>query len=340
MRKFILLSSIIFISAFCFAKPQQVPEWVLNYQSVYPEKDYIAQKGTGKKAEEAKLDAIANISFYFNTKVNAKREVNFKSYEKTSGKNKSQETVQNVERKTSVDTDSTLSALQFTEAWKNKKDKTWHCVAYIKRETLWNEYEPELRVAKDNFAGFYDVAKNSEEPFEKIRLLAMAKENGYDFLDKISYAQFLSESLTDTNYRDDIALLSSLSSSIQELKNQSSLFISVDNDSGNTIYSTVSQVLSDNGFVVNKNRTSAMYLVDVKVGFENFFDDDLYVFSPSVQIEFRNKNDGVVFSYSKECPKVKVYTKAAGEKKCLQNIKTELDESFTKEFDSVINGKE
>lgn len=309
----------------------------MNYESVYPASKYIAQKGTGKKADEAKLNAIANISFYLNTNVNAKREINFKSYETFNGKKTKVQTVQDVERKTYVDTDSSLKALEFTEPWKNKKDKTWYCVAYIKREILWNEYEPVLRVAKDNFAGFYDEFQKSNEPLEKIRLLAMAKEHGYDFLDKISYAQFLSESLTNANYSEDITLLSSLNSLIQKVKNQTQLFITVNNDSGNMIYSTVSQILTDNGFVVTKNRVDCAYKVDVQANLENFKDDDLFVFSPSVNIEFIG-NNGVAWSYSRNCSKVKVYTKNAGVKKSIQSIKTELDSSFNEEFNSAVNG--
>ena len=337
MKK-IIIPFLFALSVLCHAKSgQETPEWVLNYESVYPASKYIAQKGTGKKADEAKLNAIANISFYFNTNVNAKREVNFKSYETSDGKKTKVQTVQDVERKTYVDTDTSLKAMEFTEPWKNKKDKTWHCVAYIKRETLWNEYEPVLRVAKDNFAGFYDEAQKSSEPLEKIRLLAMAKEQGYDFLDKISYAQFLSESLTNANYSEDIALLSSLNSLIQKVKNQTQLFITVNNDSGNMIYSTVTQILTDNGFVVTKDRSNIAYKVDVRANLENFTDDDLIVFSPSVNIEFIGKN-GAAWSYSKDCGKVKVYTKNAGVKKSIQSIKTELDSSFNEEFNSAVNG--
>lgn len=333
---------LIFLFSVClfqsFAKKNQtVPDWVLNYETVFPNSKYIAQKGTGKSADEAQNNAAANISFYFNTNVNAVKETNFKSYENSNGKKTKQVIEQSVVRGTLVDSKTSLSAVEFTEPWKNKKDKVWHCVAFIERETLWNKYEPELRVAKDNFKSFYDNAEKSSEPFEKIRMIGLAYENGKDFLDKISYAQFLSEKLTDQNYKEDIFLLSQLNSIEQDLKNKTPFFVQVSNDLGNTIYSTISQILSEDGFSILKDKNRAVYVVNVDLGLDNQKSDELFIYYPSVTIDFTGRN-GNIYVYSKECGNVKVYTQSAGVKKCIQNINEELKTNFKSDLDSALGG--
>lgn len=59
---FILLA---FISSFCFAKPAPEPEWFRNYKKSYPNLEYIAQRGSGKTAEDAKTDAASQLARYF-----------------------------------------------------------------------------------------------------------------------------------------------------------------------------------------------------------------------------------------------------------------------------------
>lgn len=58
-------------SAIVSAVPSKIPEWVQNYRTVYPNKEYLAQRGSGDSAEKAKNDAVAALSRYFQTSVNA-----------------------------------------------------------------------------------------------------------------------------------------------------------------------------------------------------------------------------------------------------------------------------
>lgn len=338
MKKIFLISIFVFISFNLFAKKSQpVPDWVLNYQNVFPDSKFIAQKGNGKTADEAKSDAAANISFYFETNVNAKREVNFKSFESGTDENLKIKTEQNVVRETKIDTSTNLNAVEFTEPWKNKKDKSWHCVAFVEREVLWNQYEPELRVAKDNFKGYYEKAEKTQEPFEKIRMLGMAYNKGATFLEKLSYAQFLSETLTNQKYEQDILLLSQINSVQQKVKNEMPIFIEVKNDFGNMVYSVLSQLLEEDGFTIVKNRSDAVYIAEVILYFEQQTVNQILVFSPSVQISLKGENANV-YTYSKECGTVKAYSDQVGMKKCVQKITDNLNANFKNDFNSAMNG--
>ena len=64
MKKSIKILSIIFlfqiITLNLFAKPAKMPDWVQNYRKVYPDSEYLCQRGSGKSAEEAKIKATAD----------------------------------------------------------------------------------------------------------------------------------------------------------------------------------------------------------------------------------------------------------------------------------------
>lgn len=54
-----------------FAKSALEPEWFRNYKKVYPNSEYLAQRGSGKTAEDAKTDAAGQLARYFQSTVSA-----------------------------------------------------------------------------------------------------------------------------------------------------------------------------------------------------------------------------------------------------------------------------
>lgn len=54
MKKTFILVVLSVLSFGIFAKPQVMPDWVQNYRKVYPNSEYLAQRGSGDSAEKAK----------------------------------------------------------------------------------------------------------------------------------------------------------------------------------------------------------------------------------------------------------------------------------------------
>ena len=65
MKKTVILFILCSFAAVCFAKPKSEPEWFKNYRSVFPNSEYLAQKGSGTTAEDAKTDAASQLARYF-----------------------------------------------------------------------------------------------------------------------------------------------------------------------------------------------------------------------------------------------------------------------------------
>ena len=101
-----------------FSKPSE-PEWFKNWRTLYPETDYIAQRGRGDTEEQSKTDALAQIARYFQTNVNANLTTTLQSV--TSGDSVSETT--SIQDEVSVMSDVELFALEYTQGYYFKKEK-------------------------------------------------------------------------------------------------------------------------------------------------------------------------------------------------------------------------
>ena len=340
MKKTLSLAFLFLIEISAFAaKKQQIPEWVLNLESVFPAEHFITKEGIGKTQDEARLNALSEISFFFDTRVNSIKEAHYNALETEDANGKSFKTQKELQTSTRLNSNIHLNSVEFEKPWKDKKKKEWHCLCYIKRENLWNQYDTELSLSKDDFLNFLKKAESCEEPFAKITLLETALEKGIIFLDKLSYAEFLSEKLTNEKYNATLQKLSKVPGFIYDVKSQNPVYIEVTEDQGKAVYSAVLKALTDSGFQITSEKKNAGFTAKVNVNLENYLDDEIYVYSPSVQIDFSGKN-GSLYVYSKNFDKIKVYTENLGKKKCItaivNEINTTLKENFTNERKVII----
>ena len=119
MKKSFITVFLFFSSLLCFAKSVPEPEWFRNYRKVYPNSEYIAQRGSGKTAEDAKTDAAAQLARFFQSTVNANLSTTMTSI--TSGTSIEEET--RVVDEVNVASEVEFIGLEFTESWYYKPEK-------------------------------------------------------------------------------------------------------------------------------------------------------------------------------------------------------------------------
>lgn len=102
-----------------FAKKVPEPEWFKNYKKVYPNSEYIAQRGSGATAEDAKTDAASQLARYFQSTVSANLSTVMSSI--TSGTSIDEET--RVIDEVNVTSEVEFIGLEFTESWFYKPEK-------------------------------------------------------------------------------------------------------------------------------------------------------------------------------------------------------------------------
>ncbi|MDD7580576.1 MAG: LPP20 family lipoprotein [Treponema sp.] len=306
---FILLA---FISSFCFAKPAPEPEWFRNYKKVYPNSEYIAQRGSGKTAEDAKTDAAAQLARFFQSTVNANLSTTMTSI--TSGTSIEEET--RVVDEVNVASEVEFIGLEFTESWYYKPEKKWYAVAYVVREDAWIQYRPKIEAEKAKFYGFYKKAEKETDSFTKIALYRSAWKSSSGFMEKLEYGRIISPK-EEEKYSADREAVSDVPSKIEAEQKKLTVEVRITGDYGNIIETSVKKSFAKCGFVVG---AKGNYVADVNVNSNQTGNDPLSIM-PAVIITIRNKDGKSIYSYEANLTeKTVAYTLETAQKKAFPKL--------------------
>jgi len=326
IRKLFLINCMFFIFIFSsFAKPSPMPEWVQNYRSVYPDSEYLSQRGSGKSAEEAKTDATGALARYFQMYVSANFSTTMTSI--SSGTEIQEETtiIDNVQVMSQVD----FFGLEYTEPYYFKKEKKWYCVAFINRENAWIQYKPQIEIAKNSFEGLLKNAEKESDSFTKLKSLKTAWQKGKDFIEKLEYGRLIS-STREAEYSSSRDKFSEISVIFEETKSKCKTYISVQGD-----YNRISTVLSGCGFDVVKNQGESTYIAEVFIE-DNSTGGEPLAITPTVNIKIVSKDDKTVFSYEEVSQEKTVsYTLENAQKKAYPKLAEGIKAALKNEFENA-----
>jgi hypothetical protein len=156
-------------------------EWKLNPQQAYPDSRYIAQSGQGPTKTAAENAALAAISRYLTSEVEA-----VSGYWQTeSTENGARTSTGYFEDSAFVRSQTELIAVRYTESWYNKAEKCYECMAYIDRTQAWSIYVPGLRQGIEVFASLYQAGEAEPEPFKQIALYSAAHKEALKSLPEV-----------------------------------------------------------------------------------------------------------------------------------------------------------
>lgn len=267
-----------------------LPAWMTDYRTVYPDSQYIAQRGRADTEETVRTEAVAQIARYFQTSVNANLKTSIQSL--TSGENVSETTsvVNDVDVMSQVD----LFAVETTDPYYFKKENKWYCVAFIEREKAWNQYQPTIENAKGEFYSMKKNADSENDPFTKCVLYGKAWKSGKTFLEKLEYARILTPK-KESAYSDDRKSVSEIPALIAAEKEKCTVYLSVAGDWGNIISSSLSQTLSKNGFKIAKTQKEAVYLANATVETNSSGSEPVSV-TPSLDLKIESKSGKTVYA--------------------------------------------
>ena len=187
MKKTVIFFILCSFAAVCFAKPKSEPEWFKNYRSVFPNSEYLAQKGSGTTAEDAKTDAASQLARYFQSTVSANLSTTISSI--TTG-SFVQEEIRVIDE-VNVSSEVEFIGLEYTESYYYKPEKKWYAIAYMVREDAWIQYKPKIEAEKAKFYSFLKKAELEEDSFTKISLYKSAWKVSVDFVEKLEYGRII-----------------------------------------------------------------------------------------------------------------------------------------------------
>lgn len=315
---------------FLFAKPLKMPDWVQNYRKVYPDSEYLCQRGSGKSAEEAKTDATGALARYFQMNVSANLSTTMTSI--SSGTEIQEETsiINDVQVMSQVD----FFGLEYTEPYYFKKEKKWYSVAFINRENAWNQYKPQIEMAKNTFDGLLKKVEKESDSFTKLKSLKTAWQKGKDLIEKLEYGRLISPT-KESEYSSSREKFSELPVIFEETKSKCKTYIKVEGDYNRIFTTGISKVLSECGFDVVKNYDESIYIAEVEIE-DNSTGGEPLAITPTVNIKIVSKNEKTVFSYevfSNE--KTVSYTLENAQKKAYPKLAEEIKAALKHEFENA-----
>jgi hypothetical protein len=290
----ILLNFVLFL--FSCTSVSAPPEWKLNPQQAYPNSRYIAQSGQGPTKAAAENAALAAISRYFSSEVEA-----VAGYRQTeSTVNGARTSTEHYEDTAFVRSQTELIAVRYTEGWHNRAEKNYECMAYIDRAEAWGIYEPVLRQGVGAFTSLYKAAEAEPEPFKQISLYGAAHREALKSLpeqsSKLSFARVLDPRATE-EFDAVFANAASVPQKILSAKSRSTIFIQCSSDVDGTVYSAVSRSLSAEGLPVTTNKDAAAVLCEVNISENRQTLPAGTFYTPSVNIILNGKTQSL-YSFS------------------------------------------
>ncbi len=320
-----------FVFSFLYsASAKTNPDWVQNYKKIYPDSEYLAQRGSGDSAEKSKTDATSALVRYLKSNVNANLSATMTSVSNGNVVDEKTSVVDDVSVKSEIE----LFGLEYTEPYYLKENGKWYCVAYLNRSNAWNQYKPQIEVSKNTFSLFYKNAEKETDSFARLSLYKKAWEQGKILLQKLEYGRIINpkEESAYQNERDEI---SKIPADFESSKQKCAVFISVENDYNKIMQTALSSVLSKNGFLVVKNKSEANYTAKIQID-NNVFGENPFSIKPNLDLKIISEEKRTVFSYEAEAEqKFLGYTMESAQKKSFPKLAKQMEDDVGKSLGEI-----
>lgn len=298
------------------------PDWYSDeegLEEVYPSSAYIREVGSGSTKQAAENNAVSYISRFLET------EASYSSVSSLSATTTDGGTaiVETTDINTIITSGIKLFGIQYSDSFYNEKEKEYYVVAYIDREKAWNQYEPELRMEKENFMAYYTKAEKESDTFHKIKMMNEALDASKEFKEKLVFANILSKRLTEKNFGSDIKTLSNIPSMIKQELLTNPIFISVDDDFNGIIEGAVREVFTQKDFSVTADVSSASYIAQVCVEYNRDFNGNRVVLNPFMSLSLVG-NSGSIYTTGVESPRVVAPNEQAAKKTAVKDLSEEI----------------
>lgn len=327
-----LMPLILLLAAFSLsAKPAKMPEWVQNYRKIYPDSEYLCQRGSGKTAAEAQTDAAAALARYFKMNVAANLSTAMTSISGAGGISEETKVIDDVRVMSQVD----FFGLEYTEPYYFKKEKKWYCVAFINRENAWIQYKPQIEISKNTFEGLLKNVGRETDSFTKLKLLKTVWAAGKDLTEKLEYARIISPT-NEATYGTIREHFSEIPVIFETEKSKCKTFVTVRGDYSEIFSTAISSVLADCGFGIVKTFNEAAYIVEMAIE-DNVSGNQPLAIMPTVNIKIINKNNKTVFSYETSSQeKTLAYSLETAQRKAYPKLATEIKAVMENEFKTAL----
>lgn len=320
MKKTIYLITLnILYSALCYAA---APAWKLNLEKQFPSEKYVRAIGEGATEFAAKKSALAELSAYFSQTIIAESE----SYQKIRQAGAGNGTSSDLRENVIVHSNTELFCVRYTAAWTEPKSKKVFVCAFIDRKEAWDLITQKMKGLEDKCNQLSKLADNEKEHFKKLLLLTKVRPlySEYSGLYEKTVALFPKRG---EQFEAFIRKMYGYMNDLLLLKSSTAIQVKVFGDKGNSIYSKISELLTQKGFLISPD---SRYQLSATVNWNEAKQNEVYSAYPNIKIVISG-NGQTYASYSGEGEKVAAYNLESMQRTAIFRLEELLEESFVKE---------
>lgn len=318
-----------------FAK--KAPVWFDDRESVFPRSEYISAVGEGYTPEEARNDALKQISLFFDSQVSLASEL-VQEYSETEVNEfyKSASSKQ-VSEKVKIDSVSDFFCVEFTDVLKGKKK--YYVCAFINKNKFRESSIAGIRTNVSIIKSLFELAQLKDNAFYSVP----ASRKGY-VLANLTANMIRNVSNVCDNVPDFAEELEVVEEMLEVYRNNIDricFYIETLGDSKSLVYSKVSQLLESQGYVVAKNTGASDGLqnyspLKIRIEFSPTVTQAYVLEKCSFSVSAQNEKGRTVFSYTRSF-ELKDRFESMAEERIYSLIIQELDKTFIEEFNKGLS---
>jgi hypothetical protein len=314
----------------CATSPVAAPEWARNLEAAYPYEHYLAAQGRGKNAAAARTDAARAIARYLSTRIQDQMR-------ETAVQSGDAPTQSTITQETFIESQVELFALNYTEAWYNRDEKTWEAAAFIGRDEAWRIYEPAADTQAGSFLNLVRAAGGDSDPLSAALRYgnAAAYARGAEFTAVRQFAQLLHPQVARDFFDEADREIKALPERQLSAAQRAPVFIESPVDHERMIYQAMVRALGGWGFAVEdrRDRAGAVCTLRVEEGLQTqeLFQETLYTYYPSLSGTLRGKDGRALLSFRAEADKQSAVTPAVAKRRAYTALAAALETAFSRE---------
>ena len=284
--------------------------------------DFIAQRGFGKSEAEARQNALAALSRFFQMSISVN------SAERTTVTDTDSRSM--ISEEVFVNSKTELFAVHFTKVRFDRKQKVYETTAFIDREEVWNIYWPQLEADTKTFEDFRANAENQKEILLKTTEFSkagkFAEENELEKRLDFALIVYPESGFLFAKIRNHISELKPL---IKRLCGTFSVQVKCENDFENSAAQAAKSSFAKIGIVTTEN--AAEYICRIKISLNRKILPAGYFYTPSVTIEISN-GDKTILSLSEQLAKTGAKNGQVAERRAYSAITECVSDLLNREF--------
>ena len=326
---FILFLSFSFL--FPSSKSKKTPNWLIDIEGSYSSEKYVRAVGEGNSAKQSQENALANISLFFNAKIDvltyAEKVISHMMKNDTNVFAEKSSFVQEV----NVSSNAEFFCVNFEDSFYDKDKDKFYSLAYIDKKDACSIYESRINFLMESINTYKDLFLKEKDLLSKSGLLHKACVLS-NLAEQYIQNVIVLEPSKAKKFDEKLLLLTSIRKEFFEVKKDISFCIKIANYDKiyDPLFSSLAQILENLGFIYSVKDSLYTILIDISC-IEEVYDAGPFI-RPSVEVVVLNSEGVGVYSYSKTYPRTGAKTMDKAYTRALFKIQKDFEENLFFEY--------